>query len=218
MVGFKVRLFATRAARLSSIAGFSFSAYRSPEGPRPLVSRRMKARLYFWKVGAGERNRTPVLNLEASALPLSYARLSTLRPNVEVRCKNRKCAIRLPHSCQIGFNVSALTRCPVFTAQRYRIATNGYLPATAPGEVPVGFETYIMPEGWVRRTTIGGRWDVELNTFGITSALGIHFTGPEAQPDDTYMQEIDAALDDGDLATGVFQKLAADRFYFIIAE
>ncbi len=106
----------------------------------------------------------------------------------------------------------------VEAAQRYRLATNEYLPETESGVVPVGFETYIKPEGWVRRTPIGGRWDVEFNTFGVTSALGIHFTGPGQQPDDAYMQEIDAAMDDGDLTTGVFQKLAADRFYFIIAE
>ncbi len=109
-------------------------------------------------------------------------------------------------------------RAYVTAAHRYRLTTNGYLPATASGDLPVGFETYIMPEAWVRRTTIGGRWDVELNTFGVTSALGVHFTGPEAQPDDAYMQEIDASLDDGDLATGAFQKLDVDRFYFIIAE
>ena len=113
-----------------------------------------------------------------------------------------------------------LTNIRVFVeaAQRYRLATNEYLPETDSGDVPVGFETYIKPGGWVERTPIGGRWDVEVNTLGVTSALGIHFTGPEAQPDDAYMQEIDAALDDGDLTTGDFQKLAADRFYFIIAE
>lgn len=103
-------------------------------------------------------------------------------------------------------------------AQRYRLATNEYLPETESGVVPVGFETYIKPEGWVQRTPIGGMWDVEFNTFGVTSALGIHFTGTDAQPDDVYMQEIDASMDDGDLTTGDFQKLAADRFYLIIAE
>lgn len=109
-------------------------------------------------------------------------------------------------------------RAYVDAAQRFRLATNEYLPETESGAVPVGFETYIKPEGWVERTPIGGMWDVEFNTFGVTSALGVHFTGPGQQPDDAYMQEIDASLDDGDLTTGIFQKLAADRFYLIIAE
>ena len=32
------------------------------------------------------------------------------------------------------------------------------------------------------------------------------------------MQEIDAIIDDGDLATGVFRKLAGRRYYFVLAE
>ncbi len=32
------------------------------------------------------------------------------------------------------------------------------------------------------------------------------------------MQQVDAILDDGDLATGFFQKVAGKRYYFVIAE
>lgn len=106
----------------------------------------------------------------------------------------------------------------VEAAQRYRLATNEYLPETESGVVPIGFENFIKPTKWVERTPIGGMWDVEFNTFGVRSALGVHFTEHGQQPDDAYMQQIDASVDDGDLTTGDFQKLAADRFYFIIAE
>lgn len=109
-------------------------------------------------------------------------------------------------------------RAYVDAAQRFRLATNEYLPETDSGVVPVGFDGFIKPERWVERTPIGGRWDVEFNAFGVTSALGVDFTGLGQAPDDAYMQEIDTSIDDGDLTTGDFQKLAADRFYFIIAE
>jgi len=57
---------------------------------------------------------------------------------------------------------------------------------------------------------------MELNSFGITSALGVHFNDG-TNPGDAYMQEIDQIYDDGNLATGGFQKIAVNRYYFIIA-
>jgi hypothetical protein len=32
------------------------------------------------------------------------------------------------------------------------------------------------------------------------------------------MQQIDAAMDDGDLATGAFRKIAGDRYYMVVVE
>ncbi len=32
------------------------------------------------------------------------------------------------------------------------------------------------------------------------------------------MQQIDAAMDDGDLATGGFRKIADDRYYMVVVE
>ena len=67
-------------------------------------------------------------------------------------------------------------------------------------------------------TPIGGVWDSANNAFGILSALGVHFDGTGTTQDDTYMQEIDAAFDDGSLTTGYFRKIAGNRYYFIVAE
>ena len=109
-------------------------------------------------------------------------------------------------------------RAYVDAAQRFRLATNDYLPESDSGVVPDGFEGFIIPARWAKRTPIGGMWDVEFDTFGVTSALGVDFTGSAQGPGDVYMRGIDAAIDDGDLTSGHFRKLAADRFYFIIAE
>jgi len=61
-------------------------------------------------------------------------------------------------------------------------------------------------------------WDSENNSFGVISALGVHFNGTGDTRDDAFMQQIDANLDDGDLATGGLQKIADDRYYFIVAD
>ncbi len=60
---------------------------------------------------------------------------------------------------------------------------------------------------------------MEAASYGLTSSLGVHFkNGTGDRKDDAYMQEIDAIIDDGDLASGSFRKLAPRRYYFVVAE
>lgn len=106
----------------------------------------------------------------------------------------------------------------VKAAIRFRLDTGQFLEDTSSGALPTGFERYVQAENWVGGTPIGGVWDAELNSYGITSALGVHFDGTGATRDDVYMAELDAAIDDGDLTTGGFRKIADDRYYFIIAD
>ena len=106
----------------------------------------------------------------------------------------------------------------VEAAMRFQLDTGQFLEDSSSGALPAGFEQYVQAEKWVGGTPIGGVWDAELNSFGITSALGVHFNGSGATRDDAYMAQIDAAVDDGDLATGSFRKIAGDRYYFIIAD
>jgi hypothetical protein len=70
---------------------------------------------------------------------------------------------------------------------------------------------------WTRLTPLGGVWDVEQGSFGVTSALGVDFVnGGGEDRDDAYMLEIDRTCDDGDLATGQFRKIADGRYYYIL--
>ncbi len=96
---------------------------------------------------------------------------------------------------------------------------NGVYPEDASsGSLPDGFGYYVQQNKWEGGTPIGGVWDAELNSFGLTSSIGVHFNGTGETRDDAYMQQIDEITDDGDLATGAFRKIAADRYYFIVAE
>jgi prepilin-type N-terminal cleavage/methylation domain-containing protein len=114
-----------------------------------------------------------------------------------------------------AFVTSARSYCEA--AVRYRLDTHEYLENAASGVMPAGFATYIRTADW-GHTPLGGVWDTELNTFGVTSALGVHFNGTGQTRDDVYMQEVDARFDDGDLTTGGFRKLDADRYYFVLAD
>jgi prepilin-type N-terminal cleavage/methylation domain-containing protein len=103
-------------------------------------------------------------------------------------------------------------------AKRYMLDTGEYLEDSASGTLPAGWEPYIQELRWTEVTPIGGRWDFELDSFGIKSAYGVHFNGEGDTRDDAYMQEIDALIDNGDLTTGPFRKLAGDRYYWVLEE
>ena len=106
----------------------------------------------------------------------------------------------------------------VEAARRFQLDTGSYPEDARSGRLPDGFGEYVLANKWVIPTPIGGQWDTELNSFGFTSTLGVHFRGGGPRKDDAYMQEIDAAIDDGDLGSGAFRKLGPRRYYFVVAE
>lgn len=103
-------------------------------------------------------------------------------------------------------------------AEAFYLDTNAYPPATASGVVPVGLENYIDAGRWGRDTPIGGRWDVEFENYGVTSAIGVHFNSAAGVPDADFLTGIDRTIDDGNLNTGRFRWLDSDRLYFVIME
>jgi prepilin-type N-terminal cleavage/methylation domain-containing protein len=103
-------------------------------------------------------------------------------------------------------------------AKLYRLQEGLWLEDSSSGVLPTGFEEYITMSSWEGGTPVGGVWDAELNSFGIVSGLGVHFNGSGETRDDAFMLDIDAMVDDGDLATGGFRKIAGDRYYFVLAD
>lgn len=99
-------------------------------------------------------------------------------------------------------------------ADTYMIETGEYLEDSGSGSVPTGWDAYISTAKWTGGTPIGGVWDVELDSFGIKAGLGVH--GPDFTSQ--QMQDIEDSYDDGDLSTGKFRRIAADRYYFILED
>ncbi len=103
-------------------------------------------------------------------------------------------------------------------AKHFQLDNGEYPEDASSGSLPDGFGYYVQEDKWVGGTPIGGVWDAELNSFGLTSSIGVHFYGAGQTRDDAYMRQIDAAMDDGDLATGSFRKIAGDRYYLVVVE
>jgi prepilin-type N-terminal cleavage/methylation domain-containing protein len=103
-------------------------------------------------------------------------------------------------------------------ATYYEVKTGEYPADAGCGQCPAGWEDYINVPQWKRPTPVGGLWDVQFNKNDVTCAVGVHFHGANhVNPGDAYMLSIDAVIDNGDLETGAFQKIASDRYYMIIA-
>lgn len=81
------------------------------------------------------------------------------------------------------------------------------------GVVPPGLAPYLDPTlDWRANTPIGGQWDWDFGVFGVTAALSV------VTPNISIAEllEIDASYDDGNLATGRFRQIAADRYADVI--
>lgn len=102
-------------------------------------------------------------------------------------------------------------------ANLYFAREGSFLEDSSSGEMPRGFEAYTDADEWTNGTPIGGVWDAELNSFEITSGLGVHFNGG-VRRDDAYMTLVDQAFDDGSVESGLFRRIAAGRYYYIIEE
>ena len=99
-------------------------------------------------------------------------------------------------------------------ADLYAIENNGkYPPDVNRGVVPPELASYLDPTfDWTAATPIGGRWDWEFGVQSVTAAISV-VDGPA---DVERMTEIDRQYDDGDLATGRFRQLGADRYAVVI--
>ena len=89
---------------------------------------------------------------------------------------------------------------------------NGTWPPNAGnGIVPTGMSGELRDANWMAVNSLGGRWNWDNNFNGV--AAGISTVIPNA--DDAQMAEIDAKIDDGDLAAGNFVKING-RYTYIL--
>ncbi|MEN0020445.1 MAG: prepilin-type N-terminal cleavage/methylation domain-containing protein [Planctomycetota bacterium] len=94
----------------------------------------------------------------------------------------------------------------------------GEFPAdSSSGAFPPELAEWIRPSDWGSgETPLGGVWDFERNSYSIISAVGVHFDGTGATRDDAFMADVDATFDDGDVTTGRFRRIDANRYYLVI--
>ena len=94
----------------------------------------------------------------------------------------------------------------------YNAEHSAYPPNTTPGFLPPKMATYLSPTLNFATTPIGGSWDwVNRKT---DSHVGVSVVAPFA--DSAQLAQIDALVDDGNLATGNFIQSSPDHYVAII--
>lgn len=98
--------------------------------------------------------------------------------------------------------------------ESYAVLHGAWPPSATAGVVPTGMTDDDLKSGaWtVSRNSVGGRWNWDLNGFGVTAAI----TTDNVTATDAQMALIDAQIDDGDLTSGLFQKNGG-RFVYALA-
>ena len=95
----------------------------------------------------------------------------------------------------------------------YSIEHGRYPPDATQGVMPAGMDPYLKRMRWADKTPIGGQWDWDNVQLGSGSKAGVSVYMPPVT--DAEMREIDALIDDGNLATGAFQKRANGFIYIM---
>jgi type IV pilus assembly protein PilA len=91
--------------------------------------------------------------------------------------------------------------------QRYILESGQWPAPTMPGVIPAGMAGY-LPAGYTDPSPLGGGYQWSGPSHNIV-LRGSH--APDA-----LMQQVDALLDNGDLATGDFQKTPGVGFHLVV--
>ncbi len=86
--------------------------------------------------------------------------------------------------------------------------------ATAAGAVPAGMAGNFPRDAWINPSSVGGVWSWDINNNGVVASILV--SGVTAT--DVQMSIIDRRSDDGDLNTGLFRKVGAGQFMYILQE
>ena len=97
--------------------------------------------------------------------------------------------------------------------ETYSMQNGTWPPNAGSGAPPAGMAGEIRHANWSKANSVGGLWNWDNNFNGITA--GISATAVTAT--DLQMTTIDRRIDDGDLTTGLFQKING-RFSYILED
>ena len=110
-------------------------------------------------------------------------------------------------------NVRLMNDWRVFKAafESYATETGEFPGEGTAGQIPMGMEEH-LGEAWIVVTAVGGSWDWDFEQFGFTAGISLLDSSMVAG----QMRNVDAQLDDGDLANGLFRQTGATRFTYIL--
>ncbi len=98
--------------------------------------------------------------------------------------------------------------------EMYALELGSYPPDVNPGIMPAGMSDFLFKMDWTGPTPLGGQWDWDNSSVGITA--GVTAIGPGL--DLGAMQVVDDRLDDGNLNSGRFRRTGAGGYTFVMID
>lgn len=99
-------------------------------------------------------------------------------------------------------------------SETYILESGLWPPDTSSGVFPNEMAGYFSKRFFETTTPVGGSWDFEEFDSGITSGIGV--VSPSLEEADLI--KADETIDDGNLATGQFRRIADGRYYWVISD
>ena len=99
----------------------------------------------------------------------------------------------------------------------HRVEGDGPMTDANSGVCPPALRPFVDARRFEAGTALGGVWDVEVADNGVMLAVGVHFNDGR-DPGGGGMARVDALLDDGDVETGRFRRIAAGRYYWVVED
>ena len=93
---------------------------------------------------------------------------------------------------------------------------NGVFPPDGNGnEIPAAAAPYIKSDNWTNPPAEGGYWDWEgAGRHGFSASINLV---DDAQVlESGVMERVDALLDDGNFATGLFRRIGANEYVYVL--
>lgn len=96
----------------------------------------------------------------------------------------------------------------------YATENGSYPPDRMPRQAPDGLHEYVKRFDWSADTPLGGQWDWDFQSVGITA--GVTVIGATASLAD--LLQVDQKIDDGNLVTGRFRRTGAGGYTYVVAD
>lgn len=98
---------------------------------------------------------------------------------------------------------------------QYALESGAWIDTSTPGSFPSELQGYFSERKFNLGSPLGGDWFFDqYDASDFTSAVGVQ----GATHSDEVFAIIDKRIDDGNLSTGLFQKVEANRYYYAIEE
>lgn len=99
-------------------------------------------------------------------------------------------------------------------AESFAMAMGEWPEDSNTGNLPPGLDEWIKLSDFGEETPIGGRYDIEFDDSGITFGIGV----VGYRVNESQLEDLDTVHDNGDLTSGKWRKIAADRYYFVLED